>query len=68
LAAWHAIAPAALVLVHYLFLGSAGNIGLLGLGTAAWHTSTCITVLRVKPIANVVAASACAERSVRKAA
>jgi hypothetical protein len=61
LAAWHAITPAALVLVHYLFLGWAGNIGLLGLGTAAWYISACVTLLRVKPTSNVAAAPACAE-------
>lgn len=68
LAVWHAIAPATLVLVHYLFLGSAGNIGLLGLGTAVWYTSACIAVLRVKPIASVAAAPTCNECKARKAA
>jgi Glycosyltransferase family 87 len=48
-AAWHAIAPGALVLVHYLFLRQAGALGLLGIGTAAWYTSVCLTVLRTKP-------------------
>jgi hypothetical protein len=68
LAAWHAIVPATLVFVHYLFLSSAGNIGLLGLGTAAWYTSACIAVLRVKPIASVAAAPTCNECRARKAA
>jgi hypothetical protein len=55
-AAWHAIVPAMLVILHYVFLRQLGSIGLLGLGTAAWYASVCVTVLRTKPVFTKVAA------------
>jgi hypothetical protein len=67
-AAWHAIAPATLVLIHYLFLSTAGSIGLLGLGTAVWYASACLSVLRVKPTVQITAADPCSELGVRQAA
>jgi Glycosyltransferase family 87 len=67
-AAWHAIIPAVLVITHYVFLGSAGSIGLLGLGTAAWYMSACVTVLRTNPVVALVPASASPTFSARRAA
>jgi hypothetical protein len=67
-AAWHAIVPAMLVIMHYMFLRTAGSIGLLGLGTAAWYTSACVTVLRTKPVAVLVPASASSAFPVQRAA
>jgi hypothetical protein len=67
-AAWHAIVPAALVIIHYLFLRQAGAVGLLGLGTAAWYTSACLAVLRMKPAAEVVTTPIRLPFAVRQAA
>jgi hypothetical protein len=47
LAALYAVVPGILITVHYLFLHSAGAIGLLGLGTALWYSDVCLTVLWV---------------------
>src|SRR5258705_13852539 len=49
LAALYAVAPGILITVHYLFLHSAGAMGLLGLGTALWYSAVCITVLWLCP-------------------
>jgi hypothetical protein len=67
-AAWHAIVPAALVLIHYLFLSTAGSIGLLGLGTAAWYASACLSVLLVKPPAAFTSAASRTVFNMRPAA
>jgi Glycosyltransferase family 87 len=67
-AAWHAIVPAALVMIHYLFLSTAGSIGLLGLGTAFWYASACVSMLRVKPTVEVATATPRQELLVRQAA
>ena len=53
LAAWHAIVAPLLVLVHYVFLSRAGAIGVLGLGTAVWYTTICITLLRTTAMETV---------------
>jgi hypothetical protein len=45
LAALYAVVPGFLVTAHYVFLHSAGAIGLLGLGTALWYSAVCLTVL-----------------------
>jgi hypothetical protein len=43
--------PPALVVGHYLFMGIAGRIGLLGIGTAVWFTVATITMIRLGPLA-----------------
>jgi hypothetical protein len=45
LAVVFAVVPGTLVTAHYVFLHSAGAIGLLGLGTALWYSAVCLTVL-----------------------
>jgi hypothetical protein len=49
LAALYAVVPGILVTAHYLFLHSAGAMGLLGLGTALWYSAVCLTVLWLCP-------------------
>ncbi len=41
-AAW---APAVLTIFHYLFLNSAGRLGVYGLGIALWYAAACLLVL-----------------------
>jgi len=44
------VVPALLTLLHYAWMGTAGRMGLLGLGTAVWYIVAMITLLR-SPIA-----------------
>jgi hypothetical protein len=44
-AAWLAISPVALVLMHYFFMSTAGAIGTLGLGTAVWYVAACSAII-----------------------
>jgi hypothetical protein len=48
LAVIYAVVPGLLVVAHYVFLRSAGAIGLLGLGTALWYSVTCVTLLWIR--------------------
>jgi hypothetical protein len=49
-AAWLAIAPCVLMVVHYLLLDWTGRAGVLGLGTTVWFIAACYVSLR-QPIA-----------------
>ena len=44
-AVFYATLPGFLTIGHYVFLHSLGAKGLLGLGTALWFTSVCLTLL-----------------------
>ena len=52
-----AIAPLILVFAHYLALGYAGRIGVLGLGTALWYFTSC-GVLLTAPLSSRSASAA----------
>jgi len=52
-----AIAPAALVTLHYVALGLAGRVGLLGLGTTVWYVWVMARLIRPGVPAAIAAAT-----------
>jgi hypothetical protein len=51
--------PPALVLTHYVWLGGAGRVGLLGLGLTAW---LLVTLGAIMPATQVLASAAAVDR------
>lgn len=43
--------PWTLIIPHYIFVDAVGRMGLLGLGTAAWYTAGCVTLLAFRGVA-----------------